>query len=232
MSQDRLLIFGRRPAAGRVKTHLSPPLPPDEAAAVYEACLMDVVALAAGERAQVEIWFDAGAAPDRALEYFARVFPLVSAVPQATGHLGTRVEDAFDRTFASGAERAIIMRSDAATLPASCLHAAFDYLLEPAGPQLVLGPTPEGGYYLVGLRRTAWPAAAVLFRSIPWSHPSVLRITGERAAAAGLSLRLLPGWYDIVRPEDLARARADTAPESHLGRWLDGPEGERYIPRA
>ena len=232
MSPDRLLIFGRRPVAGRVKTHLIPPLPPDEAAAVDEACLMDVVALAAGERARVELWFDAGAAPDRALEYFARKFPFVSAVPQATGHLGTRIEDAFDRTFAGAAQRAILMRADAATLPAASLHAAFDYLSEPGGPQLVLGPTTDGAYYLVGVRRSAWPAAAVLFRNVPWSHPSVLRITGERATAAGLSLRLLPVWYNITRPEDLARARADAAPGSHLGRWLDGPEGERYIPRA
>lgn len=229
---DRLLIFGCRPEAGRVKTRLSPPLPPDEAAAVYEACLMDVLALAAGERAEVELWFDAGDAPDRALDYFASTLPLVCVVPQATGHLGTRMEDAFERTFATGAERVILMRSDIPTLPAACLHAAFDYLAEPDGPRVVLGPTTEGGYYLVGARRSAWPALAVIFRNVSWSHPSVLRITGERAAAAGLSLRLLPGWYDIEIPEDLARARQDAAPDSHLGRWLDGPEGERYIPRA
>jgi len=226
MADDRLLVFARPPEAGRVKTRLSPPLPPDEAAVVYEACLRDVLALAARERGRLAVWIDGGLA---ARDYFAQAFPVVPAEPQSAGDLGERIEDAFRRNFDEGAERVVIVGSDAPTLPESCLHDAFDFLTE---VPVVFGPALDGGYYLVGLRRDAWPAAGALFRDVPWSTPEVLRISGERAAAAGLALRLLPAWYDIDRPEDLARARAHAAPGSHLARWLDGPEGERYIPRA
>jgi len=209
-----------------VKTRLSPPLPPDEAAVVYEACLRDVLALAARERGRLELWLAGGNA---ARAYFAQAYPLVASALQCPGDLGARLEDAFRRSFDDGAERVLVLGSDAPTLPESNLHDAFDFLEE---APVVLGPALDGGYYLVALRRDAWPAAASLFRDIPWSTSGVLRATGEHAAAAGLELRLLPAWYDIDRAEDLARARADAPPGSHLARWLDGPEGERYIPRA
>lgn len=255
---DRLIVFARRPEAGRVKTRLTPPLSPDAAAEVYEACLRDVLALAAAERARIEIWFEEYAGPDAAAgsgrgaagagtsptqpagdarpgrtaggseAYFAREFPVVPLVRQAKGDLGERMADAFDRSFAAGAGRVLLLGSDSPTLPPDTLHAAFDHLLDAEG---VLGPALDGGYYLVGLRREAWPAAAGLFREVPWSTPDVLRVTALRAAEAGLALRTLPGWYDIDRPEDLARARVDAPPDSHLARWLAGPEGERYIPR-
>ena len=60
MAVDRLLIYSKAPIAGRVKTRLTPPLPPDEAAAAYEACLRDVVKLCARERARVELWHAEG----------------------------------------------------------------------------------------------------------------------------------------------------------------------------
>ena len=225
-------MFARRPQPGRVKTRLSPPLPPEAAAALYEASLRDVLALAARERGQVEICYDAAGSARAAEAWFAEQFPLVPLSRQSSGDLGARLESAFARSFGEGAERVVVLGSDVPTLPESALSAAFDHLREDEGGEVVLGPAADGGYYLVGLRRAAWPAAAVLFRAIPWSGEEVLKLTGQRAASAGLAVRLLPGWYDIDRLEDLARARADAAPESHLGRWLDGPEGDRYIPRA
>ena len=58
MALDRLLLFAKAPVSGRVKTRLTPPLPPDEAASLYDACLRDVFALCARERARVELWYD------------------------------------------------------------------------------------------------------------------------------------------------------------------------------
>ncbi|MBX6366086.1 MAG: TIGR04282 family arsenosugar biosynthesis glycosyltransferase [Gemmatimonadetes bacterium] len=224
MSADRLLVFARRPAAGRVKTRLTPPLAPDDAAQLYEAGLRDVVASAARERARIEIWYDAGAQADA---YFATEFPLLVRVPQAAGSLGERMEDALARSFADGAERVVIVGSDAPTLPLSSIAAAFDDLHE---VDAVLGPAADGGYYLVGVRAAGWPRAAALFRDIPWSTDEVLRRSAERPEAVGLTIRLLPGWYDLDRAEDLARARADADPESHVGRWFAGPDGARYFP--
>jgi rSAM/selenodomain-associated transferase 1 len=224
MPSDRLLIFAKPPVAGVVKTRLSPALPAAEAARVYEACLRDVIALATRERGRVEVWHSGGV---RAGRFFARAFPHVVRRAQGRGGLGTRMADAFGRSFADGGERVVLMGSDSPTLPDALLTSAFHELREAGG---VIGPTLDGGYYLIGLCRAVWPEAAVIFEGMRWSTPEVLAATLERTLQAGLDVRLLPAWYDVDVPADLVRARADAAGDSHLGRWLAGDTGLRYVP--
>ena len=214
MPADRLLVFARRPAPGEVKTRLTPPLSPDEAARVYEACLHDVVTHAARERGRVEIWFAGGR---RTQHWFAEAFPGIISVRQVDGDLGDRLADAFERSFADGAERVVIVGGDVPTLPETTLTSAFTDLEDADG---VVGPSLDGGYVLIGLRSASWPRGAGLFVDLPWSTDEVLSLTLHRAVQKGLDLRLLPGWYDVDRVDDLVRAHADAAPESHLGRWL------------
>jgi uncharacterized protein len=214
MPVDRFIIFARRPAAGRVKTRLSPELPPDAAAAVYEACLRDVITAAARQRGRVELWYDA---EPGGREYFESEFRHIHRQPQADGDLGERLGAAFAQCFGDGAARVLIAGSDAPTVPDAMYAAAFDHLHE---ADAVIGPTVDGGYYLMGLAAGAWPGARLLFHEVPWSTADVYATTIERASRAALDLRILPGWYDIDRVEDLNRARADMAPESHLARWL------------
>src|SRR5688572_4010212 len=127
MAADRILVFAKRPAAGSVKTRLTPPLPPDEAANVYEACVRDVIALAARQRARVEVWY---VDEPRARMWFDTEMPHIRAHPQRDGDLGQRMLDAFTRSFADGAERVVIIGSDSPTLPETVLNAAFDDLHE------------------------------------------------------------------------------------------------------
>ena len=82
------------------------------------------------------------------------------------------------------------------------LERAVTILRSEADP-IVLGPTEDGGYYWIGMRH---PHPDV-FQGIAWSTSLVLAQTPERAQALGLAVRLLPSWYDIDRPEDLARLR-------------------------
>lgn len=213
MPADRLLIFCRPPQAGRVKTRLSPTIAPDDAATLYEASLRDVIVLAGRERARVELWYD-GQGAER---YFTEEYPHISTQRQSSGALGERQSDAFDRSFADGAERVVLIGSDSPTLPEGHLNAAFDDLREATG---VVGPARDGGYYLIGFQRTVWPGAAVIFDDIKWSTDVVLTQLLERAQQAGIDVRLLPGWYDFDSPEDLQLLRADAAPESHVGRWF------------
>jgi uncharacterized protein len=214
MAADRLLIFARAPVAHRVKTRLTPPLDPQAAATVYEACLRDVITAAARERGRLELWY---AEEPEAAQYFAAEFPHVMRQAQSGADLGERLTDAFARSFDDGAARVVIIGSDAPTLPETFYGAAFDHLRDAAA---VLGPAVDGGYYLVGLAVEAWPQAMHLFHDVPWSTRDVLATTVARAADAGLDMRVLPGWYDIDTMDDLLRARADLAPESHLARWL------------
>lgn len=223
MSADRILIFAKRPAAGRVKTRLTPPLPPDEAVTVYEACLRDVIALATRQRASVQLWYHDEL---RAAVYFASELPHLHARAQAEGDLGAKLHDAFERSFRDGAERVIIIGTDSPTLPETVLNTAFDDLHD---VDVALGPSLDGGYYLVGLRRSAWPRAGSLFDAIAWSGPAVFRTTMERSERAALSVRVQPPWYDVDTIEDLRRAVLDARPDSALGRWAERPEAGHFL---
>lgn len=214
MLADRLLVFAKAAIPGRVKTRLVGPLTPEEAAAVSEACLRDVVLRSTRERVALEIWY---ADEPGSAAWFAERFPDLPRVAQAAGDLGARMADAFARSFAAGSPRVVIVGSDAPTLPDATLTAAFADLLEGDG---VVGPSLDGGYYLIGLQRAAWPAAGRLFGDVPWSTPGVLSRTLRLAGEIGLDLRVLPGWYDVDRPEDLLRAAGDVAVGSNLWKWL------------
>src|SRR5690606_23343946 len=132
----------------------------DEAASVYEACLRDVLALAARERARIELWYEIEA---RAREYFEAQFAHLPRAAQVPGGLGDRLHDAFAWSFADEAERTVIVASESATMPDGALTAAFADLRE---ADVVLGPTRSGRPYLVGLRAACWPRAAALLRRV------------------------------------------------------------------
>lgn len=214
MAADRLLVFAERPTAGEVKRRLMPPLSAQAAAALYEACLRDVVARSARERGRVEIWHARGRADE---SYFADAFPHVLPRVQRDGGVAARLADAFARSFDDDAERVVIIAGDVPTLPDGRLTAAFEDLRE---ADVVLGPREAGGCYLIGLRDRAWPRAAALFRDVDWTPTAPLDATLATAAASSLELRLLPAWYDIDSPADIERARADVLPDSHVASWL------------
>jgi uncharacterized protein len=223
MAVDRALIFGKAPVAGGVKTRLTPPLPPDETASLYEACLRDVVARCARERARVELWYH----PDRyAAEYFPREFPHLVLNTQSGELLGEKMSDAFARSFADGAQHVVIMGSDVPTLPDSVLNAAFDQIRE---ADMVIGPTLDGGYYLIGLTHSVWPRAQEIFRDIAWSTAGVFRATVDKSVQAALRMRVLPGWYDVDTVADLRQALIDAEPDSNLARWAARPEAMHFV---
>lgn len=211
---ELLAIFAKAPQTGRVKTRLSPPLSPDQAAAVHRACLRDVVALATSVAGDLRIFHDDGPG---AREYFAAAFPELPLSVQRSGDLGERLADAFDRMFATGAASAAIIGADSPTLPAKQLS---DGLAAVREHDIALGPTADGGYYLVAIRDEAWPRARTLFEDIPWSTDRVLERTISRAEAAGFQPRLLDPWYDIDRIEDLRLAQQHAPLCSHLGQLL------------
>ena len=108
--------------------------------------------------------------------------------------------EAFKWSFEEGADRTVVLGSDAPTLPATHTDLAFDLL---GRSQIVLGPSTDGGYCLIGL---SGPHPEV-FSGIDWGSGSVFASTLGKAA--GLALDLVPPWYDVDVAGDLVRLRSE-----------------------
>ena len=200
-----VLIFAKLPDAGRVKTRLVPPLSHDEAAVLHKASLLAVCENVGHLRRAMPriepIWV---VTPDERITDAAAIAgDAVSASwPQGDGDLGQRMERATHRAFAGGAQCVLLLGADSPTLPEQILADAVDQLVK---KDAVLGPCEDGGYYLLGLRRTL----PELFEDIDWGGPLVLEQTRRRAANAHVELHELPVWYDLDRFGDLQRAAQD-----------------------
>ena len=148
----------------------------------------------------------------------------VDWLAQEEGDLGHRLSAVAVALDRRGAFPALIIGSDAPDLPIGHLQTALDLLrLPPPGsPDLVLGPTQDGGVWCIGLG--AIPAAEVLREGIPWSTPQVQQSLGNRAHELGLKLMLAPPWYDVDEPADLkslaSRLRSGTSQATITTDWL------------
>lgn len=204
--KKRIAIFARRPVPGRVKTRLSPALPPEFACRLYAAMLDDTLSVAGAARADTRTVFWADA-PDenRSPEGFQ------SHVQQGE-ELGARLVGAFDTVLVDGAH-AVAIGSDCPGLSPAILERALEALDR---ADMVLGPATDGGYWLIGLSKPA----PQLFTDVPWSTASVFNETLTRAADSGLSVETLPFLDDLDTPEDLARLVSAAL----LGdEWVAGP---------
>ncbi|MBI4227398.1 MAG: TIGR04283 family arsenosugar biosynthesis glycosyltransferase [Candidatus Omnitrophica bacterium] len=212
-----LVVMAKAPLPGRVKTRLTPPLSPDEAAQLARAFLDDTLRRVEQlPRTHLVIAVDS---PD-AVPFLRTMAPTAEVVPQAAGDLGARMSAVVRDRLARGASAVLLIGSDHPTLPKPILARAARYI-EEGSDQVVLGPANDGGYYLIGLTRPH----PELFFDIPWSTPQVFAATVARAEAAGLPVRRLPAWYDVDTPDDLARLRRDLPDHASLisatRRWFD-----------
>jgi hypothetical protein len=200
-----LLVFAKEPRPGEVKTRLSPPLAPEEAAAFYACMLDDVLDASAAAAAELGLAPHLYLAPPAACERFAqRAPPGFRVRPQVGADLGARMEHAAAEVAAAGGAPLLLRGSDSPTLGAGELRAALAALEE---ADVALSPDPDGGYNLVALRR----AVPGLF-SHPMSTPRALEDTLARARALGLRSRLLAPGFDVDSFDDLvhlARARRE-----------------------
>ena len=193
-------IMAKAPRPGTVKTRLCPPLLATEAAALYRCFLLDKIA-SVGRLADARPVI--AYTPDDARAEFDALAPGFALVAQDGSDLGARLHATLAGLLAAGHAGAIAVDSDTPTLPGGFLQQAVDCLSRP-GPDVVLGPTEDGGYYLIGVRAPH----RELFERMPWSTSAVLEVTRRRAAAAGLRAHCLPSWFDVDTPDDLERLRA------------------------
>jgi len=198
-----LAIMAKAPRAGAVKTRLCPPLRPPEAAELARCFLLDAVervGRVAGVRPVLAY------APVEARGELEGLVPGFALLAQQGEDLGARQARVIAEVLALGHEGALVIGTDAPTLPRECLDEAVSLVMAP-DVDVVLGPTDDGGYYLIGLRA---PCPA-LFEDMPWSTTAVLSRTLDRAQHLGLRVACLPSWFDVDTKADLERLAAELA---------------------
>jgi rSAM/selenodomain-associated transferase 1 len=197
VSGTAVVVFAKAPRPGGVKTRLCPPLSAAAAARLYRCFVLDVLDRV---RALDGITPAVAYAPRRGRRFFAAVRPRMLLIPQAGADLGARMAGVFQRLFERGFEAVVLIGADSPTLPPAYLRRAI-LAVHRADLDGVIGPSEDGGYYLIGLRRPC----PELFSGIAWSTGRVLAQTRARARRAGRRFRVLPTWYDVDTARDLRR---------------------------
>lgn len=192
-----LLIFIRNPQLGKVKTRLACTLGDSEALRIYLLLLDKTRAAALDCPAERWLFYS-----DFVAENDAWLPAHFQKKIQDSGDLGARMAAAFRQAFEAGAQKVVIIGSDCPDLSGKILQQAFE-LLESS--DFVLGPVPDGGYYLLGMK-TLEPA---VFQDIEWSTETVRAKTIQKITALGKSFTLLPMLSDVDTEEDWRRTFTD-----------------------
>jgi hypothetical protein len=199
-----------------VKTRLCPPLTPDEAASLHGSFVLDALERSRDERTPGRVTLNrvpldrfVACAPSASHVFFKIIEERhgVQLLDQIGEDLGARMDQAFRAIFARGYQRVLVVGTDLPSLPGACYTQALGLL---ADHDLVLGPSLDGGYYLIGLRRSV----PELFVGMPWSTDRVCALTRAKAEALGLKTGLLPTWRDVDTIEDLLALIDETGLEA------------------
>jgi hypothetical protein len=196
MSHRALIVFAKLPRAGEVKTRLGKAIGMERAAEVYRQFAEHTFSLAAEVRSggvRVYIFYAPGAGETEMRAWVGREFTFVE---QQGETLGDRMKNAFDKTFADGATQTVIIGTDVPEMDTVTLSSAFAHL---STHDIVIGPSTDGGYYLLGMNA---PTKDV-FAGVVWSVETVLRQTLATVQSLNLTYQLLSHLSDIDTEEDL-----------------------------
>jgi uncharacterized protein len=219
VTRGAIVVFAKRPRPGEVKTRMTPPLSPEQAADLYAAMLRDVLAATSGFAAALELEpLCAALPPASAPELAGLCPPNFRVVAQRGPDLAARMDHAVREAAAAGARRVLLRGSDSPALDGDVVAEALEAL---DGVDLVLCPGADGGYDLVALRG---PVPGLFDH--PMSTPSVLADTLASAARRDLRVRLLEPRFDLDTVEDLRRLARSRTPRlealcAHTFAFLD-----------
>lgn len=192
------MVVAKQPVPGQTKTRLSPELTGEQAAAIYECFLLDTLEIIRAAKKQLDFVPIIAYLPAEGEHYFRQIAPDFEFILQEGSDLSERLNNATTHCLMNGYEQAVIMDSDSPTLPPSSLVGAFQAL---QSSDIALGPCDDGGYYLIGLKQ---PAPS-LFLTVTMSTSQVTADTLDRAKQSDMTVKMLPGCYDIDYVDDLKR---------------------------
>lgn len=210
MLQPLIVVMAKAPRAGDVKTRLVPPLTKQQAATLAACLVRDTVFNAKQLVDDIMIAY----CPSHARTDLEEILPSgVMWFEQQGSNLGERLESVVTHVSGLGFRPFIIMGADSPTLPLTFIEEALNALLCDRA-DVSLGPTEDGGYYLVGLN----VKVNGLFKNINWSTPFAYEQTVANAAVLNLRLHASPRWYDIDTPTDLSRLRDEISCGDEIAR--------------
>ncbi|MEV4113097.1 TIGR04282 family arsenosugar biosynthesis glycosyltransferase [Nonomuraea sp. NPDC049695] len=201
----QIMIIAKEPVAGRVKTRLTPPFSPEQAAALAEAALRDSLRAVSATPATQRLlaldglpgsWLPGG----------------FVVIPQRGSSLDERLAAAFSDVYRLRPGPVVLIGMDTPQVTPALLGEAVDALER---HDAVYGPANDGGFWLLGLRR---PDPALLL-GVPMSHPETGKLQLDRLDRAGLSVHVLPELTDVDTAADAATV-AGQAPDSHFAATL------------
>lgn len=210
-SENALLVFVKKPEAGRVKTRLRPQFSDQECALLYRAMVTDLVAnIKSGDAYQIIFFIT----PPEGEQHF-RIWlgERFSYQPQGEGDLGERMHHALNWAFCTGYRKAVLIGTDIPGIDQTIIKMA---LTELDHADIVLGPCEDGGYYLIGMKR-GYPR---LFQGIRWSSSSVFTQTVEKISQLELKVSILEEKSDIDSYSDAVQLlrRLESSTDGHLHR--------------
>ncbi len=194
-------VFMKSPERGRVKTRLAATVGEKAATDLYRCFVTDVVNTVKMGPWEMRLFFHPPEKKNRLVSLLGNTHTFM---PQAGEDLGQRMANAIERLFAEGFRRVVLIGSDLPDLPQGRIEKAFRCLREKDG---VIGPSPDGGYYLIGFRRESYFPA--VFENMPWSRGTLLEKTQNAFSERGFRCGTLEPWLDIDTVHDLKRFRDD-----------------------
>lgn len=190
-----ILLFVKSPATGRVKTRLAAEIGQEAAVGLYKCFVEDLLATVEKFGGDFVLCFHPPEAKSDLLQWLGEQY---SYTPQAGNGLGERLKNAFADAFEQGFSKVVAIGSDSPDLPEDYLRQAFERL---ESHDAVIGPSSDGGYYLIGFSEVSFVADA--FDDIAWSTSTVCDQTRTRLKTLELNFHLLPLWHDVDTRSDL-----------------------------
>ena len=220
-----LIVFAKNPKPNQVKTRLIPALTPEQAASLFRAFLIDWCETL---KQLSNVDFILAYTPPEALSNMQELIGGdFTYVPQKGADLGERLINATQWAAENGYKKAILVGSDSPTLPLSYVSQGVDSL---NACDVVLGPSMDGGYYLIGFSTDRLNTIVpYIFENIAWSTEHVLLQTVERIDSISAKLTLLPPWYDVDTSDDLLFLHAHLRALRSANEKIQAKRTESYL---
>ena len=204
-----IICFTRVPKAGKTKTRLMPYLSGEQCAVLHWAFLRDLAEIYAALEADLLV----AHTQDPDWKSLKDIFPTARFFPQEGNDLGEKMNHALNLALSMGYEKCILTGSDLPLMSASHLQSGFDALDQ---ADVTLGPTADGGYYLVGVKEKS----TFLFENQTYGYGNVYENTIAAIQAAGKTFCPAFDCDDVDTPEDLRKLLKMLNPNSHTAAYL------------